>query len=504
MVLGAAMVIGLGWAIAGYVRGGSGEGAAVMAFGAAMAVCFLTGIAGYVGGRPSRRGLGRREALLLVGVSWLVGAGLAGLPFYFWAKLQTDPNLHTPFAQYVNCYFESMSGLTTTGASILTNIEVCPASILLWRAFTHWLGGLGIIVLFVAVFPALGVGGKRLFQIEAPGPASEGLRPKIGETARALWLVYLLFTVVETALLRVCGLSWLDALSHTFATLGTGGFSTRNASVGAYDSIAVETVVIVFMILAGVNFGLYYQLAQRRWRDVFGDRELRAYLGILAVASCVVIASLHGRSIMTTQERFGSPSLGAAVRHGLFQTVSVQTTTGFCTAEFVEWPFIAKFTLLTLMFIGGSGGSTAGGIKVVRLIIAAKIIRAELEKVFRPNVIRPIRVGRTSIDPDLRMATLVHICIVLFLFAAGTFLIMVCQTGGEPVQIDTAATAAAATFNNIGPGLGQVRATANYGWFGAPAKIVMSLLMVLGRLEVYAIIVLFMPRFWRGRKRGHS
>ncbi|MBN1342184.1 MAG: TrkH family potassium uptake protein [Phycisphaerae bacterium] len=497
VVLGASMVFSLAWAVGDYVRGNPKEMPAIIAFLSGMAICLVLGGAAYAFGKTSRTGLGRREALLLVGVSWLAGAGLAGLPFYFWAKLQTSLDHVSPFSQYVNCYFETMSGLTTTGASILTNIEACPPAILFWRAFTHWLGGLGIIVLFVAVFPALGVGGKRLFRIESPGPTPEGVRPKIRETARALWLIYLLLTLIEASSLRLCGMSWFEALSHTFATLATGGFSTRNASIGAYDSVAIEGVIIFFMILAGVNFGLYYQIAQGRLTNVLKDRELRVYLGIIAVASCIIIASLYGRTVMTTEENHVGPSLGTAVRYGLFQTVSLQTTTGFCTAEFDHWPFIAKCTLLILMFIGGSGGSTGGGIKVVRIIMAAKIIWAELEKVFRPNVIRPIRVGRAPIDPDLRLATLVYVCIILFLFAAGTILIMLCQEFGKPIDIDTAATAAAATLNNIGPGLAEVRATANYGFFSAPAKIVMSLLMVLGRLEVYAVFVLFMPRFWR-------
>jgi len=351
-------------------------------------------------------------------------------------------------------------------------------------------------VLFVAVFPALGVGGKRLFRIESPGPVPEGVRPKIGETARVLWLIYLMLTVVEAALLRLLGMTWFEALCHTFATLATGGFSTRNASVGHYDSVAIEGVIIVFMILAGVNFGLYYRMAGGRWSAVFHDRELRVYLLIIMAATCLVVASIGWGAIETTRgEQVGS-SLGSAVRHGLFQVVALQTTTGFCTAEFDHWPFVAKCILLMLMFIGASGGSTGGGIKVVRIMMAAKIMWAELEKVFRPNVIRPIRVGRSAIDPDLKLATMVYLCLVLFLFAAGTILIMVCQTGTD-IDIATGATASAATLNNIGPGLAGVSATANYDWFTPQAKIVMSLLMVLGRLEVYAVFVLFMPRFWR-------
>ncbi len=495
--LGASMVFSLAWGVGGYVKGDEVERAAILAFLLSMLICTVLGLVGYAFGRSSTIGLRRREALLLVGTSWVLGAALAALPAFFWARFQTHLDHVSPFTSYVNCYFEAMSGLTTTGASILIQIEACPPSILFWRAFTHWLGGLGIIVLFVAVFPTLGVGGKRLFRIESPGPTPEGVRPKIGETARVLWLIYLLLTFIETSLLRLCGLNWFEAFSHTFATLATGGFSTRNASIGAYDSVAVEVVVIVFMIFAGVNFGLYYQMFRGRWKQVFGDRELRLYLGFIAVASLLVIGSIRSVPIETTEGEVLDPSSARAVRYGLFQVVSLQTTTGFCTAEFDYWPFVGKCTLIVLMFIGGMGGSTGGGIKVVRIMMAAKIMWSELERVYRPNVIRPIRVGKAAIDDDLKRATLVYLCTILGLFAAGTILIRVCEPGNPKVDIITAATASAATLNNIGPGLGGVSATANYNWFSSHTKLLMCLLMVLGRLEVYAVLVLFMPRFWR-------
>lgn len=496
VVLGASMVFSLLWAIGDYVGGDANERPAILSLVASIVICLVVGGAAYVFGKGDPLGLGRREALLLVAASWLVGAALSAMPFYLWARLQTHLDHVSPFTQYINCYFEAMSGLTTTGASVLTNIEACPPAILFWRAFTHWLGGLGIVVLFVAVFPTLGVGGKKLFRIESPGPTPEGVRPKIRETARVLWLIYLLLTVTETLILRILGMNWFEALCHTFATLATGGFSTRNASVGHYNSPTIDAVIIVFMILAGVNFGIYYHIAGGRFSAVFKDRELRVYLIIIALASCLVVGSIYNSPIMTTRNETDGPSLTAAVRYGVFHVVGLQTTTGFCTAEFDHWPFIAKATLLLLMFIGASAGSTGGGIKVVRVMMAVKIIWAELEKVFRPNVVRTIRVGRAPIDPEMRMATLVYICAILFLFALGTVLIMLCETGAD-IDIVTAATASAATLNNIGPGLAEVSATANYGWFTPLSKVVMALLMVLGRLEVYAILVLFVPRFWR-------
>jgi trk system potassium uptake protein TrkH len=399
------------------------------------------------------------------------------------------------FDASVNCYFEAMSGLTTTGASVLTDVASLPRSLLLWRATTHWLGGLGIVVLFVAVLPALGVGGKRLFRVEAPGPTAEGVRPRIQETARTLWLIYLGLTVAEIVLLRVCGLDLFNAVCHTFATLATGGFSTRNASVGEINSLPVDIIIIVFMVLAGVNFGIYYNGLRGKWRDVIRDPELRAYLGLLVVACAVVVACLWENYIVTTAGHHAEPSLGAAVRHGVFQVVSIQTTTGFCTANFDLWPFLPKAVLVTLMFVGASGGSTGGGIKVVRIIIVVKVVFAEIERVFRPKVVRTIRLGQSTVDPELRQAVLAYILIILFLFAVGTAALMLLEAHAD-IDITTAATASAATLNNIGPGLARVGAIENFAWFTAPSKVLMCILMALGRLEVFAVLVMVMPRFW--------
>jgi len=442
--------------------------------------------------------IGRREAMLLVALSWLVGAALSATPFRLWAAMEFDHLHHDmAFGSFVNCYFEAMSGLTTTGATVLSDIESIPRSLLLWRALTHWLGGLGIVVLFVAVLPLLGVGGKRLFRVEAPGPTAEGVRPRIQETARALWLIYLGLTLAEVLLLRICGLNWFESVCHTFATLATGGFSTRNASVGAFDSLAIDIVVIVFMLLAGVNFGIYYNVLRGRWNAIREDTELRWYLGIVAVASAVILLCLGGAAIVTTAGDMEAASTGPAARHTVFQVAAIQTTTGFCTANFDLWPFVPKALLLVLMFVGASGGSTGGGIKVVRCVIAVKVLAAEVEHVFRPNVVRTIRLGRRTIDPELRHGTLAYVLIILVLFALGTAALMMLEAGAG-LDITTAATASAATLNNIGPGLAAVGAVENYGWFCGPSKIVMSLLMVLGRLEVFAIVVLFMPSFWRG------
>ncbi len=441
--------------------------------------------------------IGRREAMLLVALSWLVGAGLSALPYRLWAAMETDVQKYDlAFESSVNCYFEAMSGLTTTGSTVLSDIASLPGSLLLWRSLTHWLGGLGIVVLFVAVLPLLGVGGKRLFRVEAPGPAAGGVRPRIQETARALWLIYLGLTVAEILSLRVLGLDWFDSVCHTFATLATGGFSTRNASVGEINSAAVDTVIIVFMMLAGVNFGLYYMALRGRWAAIKEDRELRAYLGIMVVASVVITACLTGFPVLTTTGQHAAEGLGETIRHSVFQVVAVQTTTGFCTADFNLWPFLPKAILVIVMFVGASGGSTGGGIKVVRCLIAFKVLLAEIEHVFRPKVVRTIRLGRSKVDAEMRQSSVAYVLIIVVLFLIGAVLLMLLE-GGSEIDFVTAATASAATLNNIGPGLARVGAIENFGWFSDASKLVMSLLMALGRLEVFAIAVLFMPSFWR-------
>jgi len=296
-------------------------------------------------------------------------------------------------------------------------------------------------------------------------------------------------------LLKIFGMTWFDSFCHTFTTLATGGFGTRDDSIAGYPT-AIHFVVIVFMVLAGVNFGLYHQLIQRNWRAVRKDPELRVYLGLILVGAAIVTVSLL-RSGPRVQATLGeSPTVGTTVQHALFQTVSMQTTTGFCSSDFDQWGFAAKMTLLILMFVGGSAGSTGGGIKVVRIIIAVKVLLAEIEHVYRPRVVRPIKIGKSAIDPDLKLTTLVYVLGIILLFALGTILLMLFEAG-QGIDITSAATATAATLNNIGPGLGRVGAVQNYAWFSEPGKVVMSILMLLGRLEMFTVLVLFSPRFWR-------
>lgn len=503
--------------------GGSDDGADLRALLITALVGSFCGGVMFLCGRRTSTFFGQREALLLVAAGWILGAGLAALPYRLWSAAHADagPAAHD-FNTYVNCYFEAMSGLTTTGATVVQAVAALPRSLLLWRALTQWLGGLGIVVLFVAVLPMLGIGSRRVYRIEAPGPAPEGVKPRIRDTARLLWLIYVGLTVAEVVALKLCGLTLFDAVCHTFATLATGGFGTQNAGIAAYPSAAVHILIIVFMILAGVNFGLYHQLLQRQWRSVRKDPELRLYLTIILAATAIVTFSLLRNppagpgvgSIVPTGttpyvettpnvgttfqsvEKAEAPTTGTTVRHALFQVVSMQTTTGFCSADFDTWGFAAKATLIALMFIGGSAGSTGGGIKVMRIMIAVKVLFAEIEHIYRPKVVRPIKIGSTAIEADLKLSTMVYLLGIAVLFAIGTVLLMLLEAGNG-IDITTAATASVATLNNIGPGLARVGATQNYAWFTASGKLVMSVLMLLGRLEMFTILVLFSPRFWR-------
>lgn len=482
--------------------------AAMWALLISVVIGLLIGGVLWLASRGAGEFLGRREALLLVAVTWLIGAAYAALPFCCYALIHPGLRSDHPFNHFINCYFEAMSGLTTTGATVLSDIGSLPDALKLWRATTHWLGGLGIVVLFVAVFPTVGVGGKKLFHVEAAGPTHAGVRPRIGETARVLWLIYVGLTVAQIIALTACGMSLFDSICHTFATLATGGFANDNASIAASQiGVAAQIVIIVFMMLAGVNFGLYFQIFRGRVRHALTDPELRAYLGIMLIAAVIVIVFIVGKPMQQTNPDIEHDSLswGGAVLHGVFQTVSMQTTTGFCTADFDQWGFVPKAVLVVLMFIGGSAGSTGGGVKVFRWLIVFKVLLAELERAFRPNVVRTVRIGRTVIDPELRQGTLAYVLGILFLTLVGAVLIMMLEQNnphlagqGQTIDFKTAGTASIATLNNIGPGLGLIGATQNYGWFGTPSKLVMCILMALGRLEVFAIMVLFCFRtFWR-------
>lgn len=479
-----------------------GEAEAARALGISTAVGATLGgvIWGLTRKHDQEWSLARREAMLLVATSWIVGAALAALPYLIWAHLGTSAEGH-PFRTFTGCYFESMSGLTTTGATVLggddCKIVDLPKGLLLWRSLTHWLGGLGIIVLFVAVLPTVGTSGKKMFSVESTADKG-GLRPRIAETARVLWLIYLGLTVACIVLLRATGaMTWFEAVNHAFSVMSTGGLSTNDASIGGFNSIAVDLILTGFMIVAGVNFVLFFHIAQKRWRVVLEDVELRIYLILKFAVAFIIAINLIGVTYATTAGTEVDGGFFTSFRYASFQTASLQTGTGFGTANYDSWPALSLSLLMGLMLIGGCGGSTAGGLKVFRFWVLLKVLFAALERAFRPNVVRPIKVGKTTIEDETKLSALVYFCILILLTALGTMLMLLIE---EPngIDVQTAASASYASLCNVGPGLHGVGATRNFGWMQPASLWVQIILMALGRLEVYALLVLLVPRFWRG------
>ena len=447
----------------------------VRAFLYSIGICLGAGGSLSVIGWRSQAPVLRREGMMVVGVGWLLAAFFGALPFY----------LSGATATFVDAYFEAMSGFTTTGSTILTDIEALPKGVLFWRSFTHWLGGMGIVVLFVAILPYLRAGGKQLFKSEVPGPTAGVLRPRISETASLLWKIYVGISLAEVVILYALGMSLYDALCHTFGTMATGGFSTKNASVGHFNSVGVDITVIVFMILAGTNFGLYFHLLQGNIRALFRDAEWRFYMGFIAFFGVLISADLVLRGT------YGS--VVDAVRYALFQVVSIMTTTGYGTADFEQWSSFAQLALVSLMFVGGCAGSTGGGMKVIRVQVVLKNAYIGMEQVFRPHIVRTLKVGGRPVEDEVRNAILVFFCISLTILL---FCAMAIAAMG--VDVLTSITAVIATLNNIGPGLSAVGPIDNFAAIPDAGKVLLSLCMVLGRLELFAVLVLFMPSFWRG------
>jgi trk system potassium uptake protein TrkH len=421
--------------------------------------------------RPDHLSL--REGFLIVSLSWVIMSFLGALPFMLSGFI---PSL-------TDAFFETMSGFTTTGASILKDIEALPKSMLVWRSMTHWLGGMGIIALAVAIFPSLGVGAGQLFKAEAPGPVKERISPRISETAKILWMIYLLFTVAETVLLMMGGLDFFESLCTTFGSLATGGFSPRNASIAAYPSPYIHYVVIFFMFISGANFNLHYFFFKGRWTIYGRDSEFRFYGGVVLFATglIILIRCLGGKAF--SEDLF---------RGSLFQTVSLLTTTGFISDDFERWPLATHVILLFLMFIGGCTSSTGGAIKNIRILIVLKQTGSELKKLFHPHGVFPIKIGNKPI-PDATVSNVTGF-FILYMLIFGFSVLAMAWLG---LELDTSIGAVAACLGNIGPGMGTVGPVDNYGHLPAVGKWILSMLMMVGRLEIYTVLIIFLPRFWR-------
>jgi len=419
----------------------------------------------------------RRESFLVVALGWVLASAFGALPYL----------LAGTFTSYIDAYFETMSGFTTTGSSVLADIEAQPHGILFWRDFTQWLGGMGIITLFIALVPLTRIGAagaSALFEDEVPAPQVDRITPRIRETARAMWLIYVVITAVEIALLLLAGMPLFDAVTNSFGTMATGGFSPRNASIAHYRSPGVDWIIIAFMAIAGANFGLYYLIWKGKIRRALRDTELQVYLAILAGCSVLVAVDLMANS--------GYTSLGEALRFGAFQIVSQQTTTGFATADFDLWPWLSKSLVLLVMFIGASSGSTGGALKVVRLVIVAKYAHRQIYSSFKPRVVLPLKIGGRVI-PD----NIIRESVAFFIVYQSVFLFSTLAVIALGLDFITGLSGVAATLGNVGPGLGEVGPALNYASIPDLAKIIFTFDMYVGRLELWTVLILLRPAFWK-------
>jgi trk system potassium uptake protein TrkH len=417
--------------------------------------------------------MGPKDGLAIVGLSWICISLLGALPFF----------LSGVVPSYTDAFFETVSGFTTTGATIIIHIEGIPRGILFWRSLTHWLGGMGIIVLSVALLPAIGRGAYQLYRAEAPGPAAERLRPRMKETAKTLWTVYFLLSMAETILLMAGDMPLFDALCHTFGTMATGGFSTKSVSMAAYGGY-IQWIVILFMFLAGCNFMLHYQVLRGKVGSYFRNEEFRVYLALVLV--CVPVFTLV---LGITGRGFDEQVL----RQAGFQVVSILTTTGYTTADFNLWPAFLKITLIMLMFIGGCAGSTGGGMKVIRIYVAFKAGFRSIIRSILPNAVMPLKVDSKPVPETYTAGAAAYFIIYMFLFLIGTMI----MTVTENTDLITGFAASVACLSNIGPGLGNVGAAQDYAWISATGKWFLCFLMLAGRLELYSILILLVPAAWR-------
>lgn len=413
-----------------------------------------------------------RDGFVIVTGGWVLSAVVGAIPYL----------LAGTFLNPVDALFEAMSGFTTTGATLLSNIEAQPAGILFWRSFLHWLGGMGIIVIFLAILPRLELGSYQLFRAEVPGPQVQRLKPRIRETAKILWYIYGGLSLAQTILLCLAGMSVYEALIHTFGTMATGGFSSRNLSVGAYSSPIVEAIIIAFMFAAGVNFNLYYRalFLKNPW-GLVRDREFRAYACLLGVFTLLVFLNL----IVV----YGPAD---ALRHSSFQVVSIMTTTGFSNADFDAWPEFSRAILFVLMFMGACAGSTGGSMKVVRLMILAKHIYREIYRMIHSSAVLPLRYGHDTIPEGTIRQVMAFTMAYLGCFAGATLAMTMMN-----LDLVSAATAVAATLGNVGPGLGAVGPSLNYASVPTLGRIILTFMMLLGRLEIFTVLVVLFPAFWR-------
>lgn len=441
-----------------------------------MALTIAAGLTLYLsckGTQQKTEFISQREGMAIVAIGW-TGIGLFGsLPFYMGGATSV----------FVDACFESVSGFTTTGATILTDIEIVPKGLLLWRSFIQWLGGMGIIVLSVAILPFLGVGGMQLYKAEVPSPVPDKLKPRIKDTAMILWKVYAAISLIEIILLMIGGMGFYDALCHAFTTMPTGGFSTKNASIAHYNSVYFDIVFIVFMLLSGINFSLHYQMIRGKTLAFWHDSECRFFIGIVIVLTVAVSFNLYG-SVYDT--------IGKAFRFGTFQVISIITTTGYATADYEMWPAMSQLIILLCMFIGASAGSTGGGMKCIRIMLCFKYCYKELFSLIHPHAVSHIKISGTPIPENIIRSILGFLILYVMLFVFCSIIL-----AGIGVDFITSFTAVASAIGNVGPGFGNVGPVENYAQIPCAGKWLLIWCMLLGRLEIYTLVIFIVPEFWR-------
>ncbi|MGI6562914.1 MAG: TrkH family potassium uptake protein [Clostridia bacterium] len=413
-----------------------------------------------------------KEAMLIVTLGWILVSFFGSLPYLFSGSIPS----------FTDAYFESMSGFTTTGASILDNVEELPPGILFWRAFTNWIGGMGIIVFTLALLPALGMGGMKIFKAEVTGPVTDKIMPRLKDTAKTLYFTYGIITIVGIVLLTAGGMTFYDACIHTFGSVGNGGFSSKQNGLGAYDSTFIQLTAVMLMIVSGINYNLYYALYKRKWSEIKCNHELKLYFGIILGATLLIASDLFFN---------GTSSLGISLRDAFFQVGSITTTAGYTTVNYDRWSTFSKIILFALMFIGGCAGSTSGGIKVIRIMVMLKLVKREIRKIFHPRSIMSVKIGERALSDDTLFGIAGFVFLYILTFIFGTLIISI-----QGVDIITSASAVVASLSNIGPGMNLVGPTGSYALFNNFNTWVLSFLMLLGRLELFTVIAAVTPKRW--------
>jgi trk system potassium uptake protein TrkH len=434
---------------------------------------FLIGGIAYGATRRNRESIKKREGYLIVGLGWIILSLFGSLPYY----------LSGAIPEYTDAFFETMSGYTTTGASILTDIEALPKGLLFWRSMTQWIGGMGMIVLAVAILPILGVGGMQLFSAEASGISYDKLQPRIKDTAKRLYIIYIGMTAITCALLMYGGMDFFDGINHALTTLSTGGFSTKNASVGYWDSAFIQYVITAFMFLGGTNFVMLYLILKGNFKKPFENEEFKYYVIVVISVTLLVTTVLFVN---------GHGAFEKSFRDALFQVISIVTTTGFATADFTHWGAILTWIFFLLMFVGGSAGSTAGGIKIVRHVLVAKNSVIELKRLLHPSAIIPVRYSGKPVKHEITSNTLAFVIIYITIFGVGSLVMTLMG-----MDVISAVGAVATSLGNVGPGLGEVGPSANFSAIHTEGKWFLAFLMMLGRLELFTVLILFTAYFWR-------